>query len=370
MQFKVLQEDFSKCLSTALRFTSTKVQLPVLANILLKTEKGKLIVKATNLETSISLSIGAKVEKEGEITVPAKVMSEVISNLGTGQIDFEVDHEKIKIITPSFKSIVTGMNSSDFPRVVDKSPSESLEIMSLALSDALGDTLFSVSGDETRPVLTGVLVLFNKSEIVFVGTDGFRLSQKKITLKNSSEVEKLILPKSAITEIVRLSANSETVSFSYKKTDKLAIFSFANTILTTRVIEGEFPDFERIIPKSSKTTIRIDKEELSRAVKLASVFARDAANVIKIKVLKDSIMVLAESNKSGVQEMKIDIKAEGEQEGESLIAFNYRFLEEFLNTVKSEEIVIKFSDPNSPVIFLDPSDKDFLHIIMPVKLQG
>lgn len=370
MQFKVLQEDFSKCLNTALRFTSTKIQLPVLANILLKTEKGKLIIKATNLETSISLSIGAKVEKEGEITVPAKVMAEIVSNLGMGQIDFEVDHEKLKIVTSRFKSVVTGMNSSDFPKVADKIPSEALEISSLVLSDALSDTLFSVSGDESRPVLTGVLMLLNKEEVVFVGTDGFRLSQKKIDFKGVNEVEHLILPKNAISEVVRLSAGVDTVGFFYNKTDNLAIFAFANTVLTTRIIEGEFPDFEKIIPKTSKITIRIDKEEMVQAVKLASVFAKDAANVIKMKVLKDSVIILAESSKSGVQEMKIDAKVEGEAGDESIIAFNYRFLEEFLNTVKNEEIVIKFSDPNSPVIFLDPSDKDFLHIIMPVRLQN
>lgn len=370
MQFKVLQEDFSKCLNIALRFTSTKVQLPVLANILLKTEKGKLFIKATNLESSISISIGAKIESEGEITVPAKVMSEIVSNLSAEQIDLEVDHEKLKIVSSKFKSTITGMNSSDFPKIVDKISPDALEISSETLSEALKDTLFSVSNDETRPILTGVLVLLGKTEVVFVGTDGFRLSQKKNSLKGPVEVESLILPKNAISEVIRLADGAENVKFSYKKVDKLAIFSFANMVLTTRVIEGEFPDFEKIIPKSSKTTLRIDKDELFRAVKLAGVFARDASNVVKVRIFKESLTVLSESSKSGTQEMKVDAKIEGHPEGELVVAFNYRFLEEFLTTVKGEEIVIKLSDPNSPVLFLDPQDKDFLHIIMPVKIQG
>lgn len=369
MKLTVLQEDLSKHLNTALRFSSSKVQLPVLANILLKTDKGKLFVKATNLETSVSISMGAKIEADGEITVPARTITEIISNLKPGQINLEVDKEKIKIESAGFKSVLSGMNASDFPKITDKITSDAVEISSQTLSDALESTLFTVSTDETRPVLTGVLVYSDKQKTGFVGTDGFRLSRKMVAVSAGEESLKLILPRNAISEIVRLSKEEELVKYVFKKTDNQVVFSMGNTVLTTRIIEGEFPDFERIIPKSSPVILRMDKDDLLRAVKLAGIFAKDAANVIKMKVLKDSVEISAESSKSGTQETKVEAKVEGGVPEKLTIAFNYRFVEDFLGVTKSEEVLIKAGDPNSPALFLDPTDQEFLHIIMPIRLQ-
>lgn len=368
MEIQVLQENLSKALSICNRFTSSRVQLPVLANILLKTNKNKLLLSATNLETSISINIGAKVTKDGEITVPARVISEVVSNLDSGQLDLQVEKEIIKIKATDFESDITGLNSSDFPKVPSEIGVKNFEIDSSDFLDALSSVLFAVSTDETRPVLTGVLMIFGKEYLTLVATDGFRLSQKKIKTKGAREEMRFILPKNVLSELSRI-VESETVKLSYKKTDNQLIFGLNDLVLSSRIIEGEFPDFERIIPKESKIKVFLGREDLLRAVKLAGVFARDSANVVKLNISSESLEVTAESSQSGTQKKKLDAKIESDLSGDFTVAFNYRFVEDFLNAAKGENIRIEFSEPNAPALFLDEKDKDFLHIIMPVRLQ-
>ena len=369
MDLQVLQENLSKALSTCLRFTSSKVQLPVLANILLRTNKNKLLLSATNLETSVSVQVGAKVIKEGSLTIPARVITELVNNLGPGQVNLSSDKENLKIKTQNFESVISGMSSSEFPNVPSETGAQSFRISSKNLLDALSITLFAVSVDETRPVLTGVLILIDKETLTLVATDGFRLSQKKITIDKSKEEIKLILPKGVLSELARLSDN-EFVNFSYKRSDNQVVLGLSDSVLSSRVIEGEFPDFERIIPKETKIKVKVDKDELLRSIKLAGVFARDSANVVKLTTSENSLEVLAESSLSGSQKTSIDAKIENGVSGAFTIAFNYRFVEDFLNTVKGESISLEFSDPNSPALFLDDKDTNYLHIIMPVKLQS
>jgi DNA polymerase-3 subunit beta len=369
MKLQVLQENLSKALSISTRFTSSKVQLPILANILLKASKNKLEIAATNLETSISLKIGAKVEKTGDITVPARTINDLVGNLSTGQVSLEAKKEQLKISASGFQSKLSGVNSSDFPKLPGKSDKGVIDLPQDDLSAALSQVLFAVSPDETRPVLTGILFIIDKGNISLVATDGFRLSQKKLNIKPkySGDELRLIIPKNTLSELTRL-FNSEKVGFSFNKSDNQVIFDLPDIVLTSRVIEGEFPDFERIIPKDTKIEVNVDKDELLRAVKLASVFARDAANVVKVDIDKNSLKILAESSQSGSQETQVDAKIEG-VEKELKIAFNYRFLEEFLNSVEGDDVTIKLTDANSPTVFLDPKDKEYLHIIMPVRLQ-
>ncbi|KKQ97975.1 MAG: polymerase III subunit beta protein [Candidatus Woesebacteria bacterium GW2011_GWB1_39_12] len=371
MKIQVLQENLSKAVSICSRFASSRIQLPVLANILLKTTKSKFTLSATNLEMSVSISIGAKIEKEGQITVPARVLNDLILNLNTGTVNLEVEKESLRITNLSFESTISGMNASDFPSLPEEVGVDVLKISSNEILDALSCTLFAVSSDETRPVLTGTLIIIKESNLTLVATDGFRLSQKKINISKVKEEKKMILPKNALAELSRL-VSGEDVQFSFKKSEKQVVFGFDDIILGSRIIEGEFPDFERIIPKETKIKVVLDKEEFLRGVKLASVFARDAANVVKLVIDKDFIKISAEGGQ-GSQTTKIEAKVDGNgktDNEEFIIAFNYRFLEDFLNAVKGDDIQLEFSDPNAPALFLDPKDANFLHIIMPVRLQS
>lgn len=371
MKLTVLQENLANALAITSRFTSSRAQLPVLANILFSTGKTKLKLSATNLETSAAVNLGAQIKEDGEITVPAKVIAEIVANLPPGPLDLESDKEHLKIKTQNFSSKVLGMNSADFPKVPQTiDPTESLSLPKEELLLALNQVLFAVSADESRPILTGVLFLFAKESLSLVATDGFRLSQKKIGLKKAVTIKKMVLPKNPLIEITRLSEGAQDVKMALKEKENQVVFGIGETILSSRVLEGEFPDYEKIIPKSSSIKVRLDKEELLRAVKLASVFARDSANIVKIKVKKDSIRLAAESSQAGNQEMEVEAKTDGDLPAEGFeISFNYKFLEEFLRAIEGEEVRMEFADSSSPGVFTDPKDPDFLHLIMPVKIQ-
>lgn len=369
MKLQILQDNLEKAVSTASRFASPKAQLPILGNILISTSKSKISISATNLEISVSVGAGAKIEEEGVISVPAKVMSELVSNLPKETVTLSAEKEQLKVSVGGFSSTVLGMDPTDFPKIPGSvSRDSSTPIPKRELIEALSQVSFSASTDETRPVLTGVLFIWEKETLTLVATDGFRLSKKVVSVKSSGSGSRQILPKSILSEISRsTSGEGEEILFSLQEKDKQIIFGVGDTVLTSRLLEGDYPDFEKIIPKNTPIKILVDKEEFLRAVKLASIFARDAANVVKIKVLKESLKIVAESSQSGSQETKVDAKIEGATP-DFEISFNFRFLDEFAHSVKGEEIKMEFSGTNAAGIFTDSSDSKYLHLIMPVRV--
>ncbi len=371
MKLQILQENLTKALITASRFASTKAQLPILGNILLSAQKTKMLVSSTNLEVSVAIAVGAKVEEEGEISIPSKTISEIVANLPKETIGISSEKEQLKIAGTNFSSTILGMNASDFPKIPNSvSKDKSISISKKDMVTALSQVVFAASTDETRPVLTGVLFIWGKDTLSLVATDGFRLSQKQIKLSVPVEFPRIILPKMILSEISRSGEEDGELFLDLKDKDKQAVFGIGDITLSSRLLEGEYPDFEKILPKSSAIKILCDKEEFLRTVKLASVFARDSANIVKIKVLKDLLKITAESGSSGSQETKIDAKVDfsGESSGPFEIAFNYRFLEDFLHSVSGEEVKMDFSDTDKAGLFTDTSDASYLHLIMPVRV--
>ncbi len=368
MKLQILQENFAKAITLASRFTTTRAQLPILGNILLSSTKTKLNISSTNLEISVSTQLGAKVESEGEISVPSKVLSELVSNLPKETLTLEGEKEHLKISSSSFSSNILGMDSSDFPKIPGSvHKDKSFTLPKVDFSEGLSKVIFATSTDETRPLLTGVLFLLEKGGLTLVATDGFRLSKKIIKTTSFKGSSKFILPKTILSEVGRL-AELDEVIFEIQEKEKQVVFEIGDTVLSSRLLEGEFPDYEKIIPKTSITKITLDKEDLLRAVKLAAPFSRDSANIVKIKALKEGITISAESSQAGSQETKVEAKVEGENKLE--IAFNYKFLEDFLSSIKGEEVRIEFSSVDKAGLFLDPSDQNYLHLIMPVKIQS
>lgn len=373
MKLKILQENLEKAINIAGRFSSSKAQLPILGNILFSARKNKLYVSSTNLEISASVQTGAKIEEEGEITIPAKVIIDLISNLPKDTIEFDSEKEHLKINSESFSSNVLGIDSTDFPKVpsfVDEK--KSVQIHKDLFSEALSKILFATSMDETRPVLTGVFFILEKNKLTTVATDGFRLSKKKISLDDYQGVENsIVIPKNILGEMSRGVFNSEYVYLEINEKEKQVLFGIGETVLTSRLLEGEYPDFEKIIPKKTEINVTLDKEELLRAVKLAAIFARESANVVKLKIMKDSVKISAESGQAGSQETRVDAKVEdGTSEtssGKFEIAFNYKYLEDFILSTKSEEVFMGFNTTSSAGVFKDTGDSDYLHLIMPVK---
>ncbi len=363
MKLQVLQENLARGLTIASRFVSPKAQLPILANTLLSAKKNKLTLLATNLETSVAIGVGAKVDKEGEVAVPARTITDLVTNLSPGQLSLSVTKEQLEIAKEDFSSKVAGINASDFPKI-PQDVGKTAVALPKDFKEALSKLIFAASVDETRPVLTGILFIFD-STLSLVATDGFRLSKVDIKTKSSQKKAQIILPKNTLAELSRL-VGEEAIKMQIKGSENQVVFGVDKIVLSSRVIEGSFPDWQKIIPKSSSLKVLVDREELARAVKLASVFARESANIVKLLVGKKGIEVTASSQRSGQQRTKVDAKVEGEG---IEISYNYRFIEEFLNSVDGEEISMEFNDSKSPGVFTDPKNKNYLHLIMPVRVQ-
>ena len=363
MEVTLLTSEFAKTLNVASRFVSTRSTLPILSNIALKSEKSSVLVLSTDLEVSLAAKVGAKISEEGEIALPSKAFSETIANLGGEQVILKNEGEVVVIQSEGFKSQLNGINTSEYPRIVDKVSESALSIPTKLLVPALNKVLFAASTDEARPILTGVLFIFRKNELVLVATDGFRLSQKKFDLESTLDDTQIVVPKRILAELPRLVTTPE-VSFESLKEDNLVAFAIPNIVLTSRVLEGEFPNYERIMPKLTRCNVNVSKEDLARAVKLSSIFARDNANTIKLTVKENELMISGESQKNGTEELNIPAKVEGEKVS---VSFNFRFIEEFLGVVGGESVELKLNDATAPSVFSDPKDASFLHLIMPVR---
>ena len=367
MKVTVLRKEFSGLLNMASRFASSRAQLPILENVVIQASKTKLNVMATNLEISVSATIGAKVEEEGSLAVPARVINDLINNLKSDTVEIESKKEQIKIISDGFNASVVGMNTSDFPAIPTSGGSKAISLPSKNLVDVLSKVMFSVSRDDTRPVLTGVLLVFDSSskKMTAISSDGFRLSQKSVKIAGGISDERVIIPRAFLSELTKLLENGdEEVKFEVSKADNQVVVECGNVVMSSRVIEGDFPNFEKIIPKSSRVKVNVGLEDLEQAMKVASVFARDASNVVKIKVGKDDLAVDARSSKSGEQEMRVPARVEGES---MEINYNYRFVEEFLGVCEGSEVGIELTDGETAGVFKDGGDKEYFHLIMPVR---
>ncbi len=373
MKVSILQENLSKGLNIVNRFILPRAQLPILNNFLIKTEEGRLKLSATNLETGINLWLGAKIEKEGEICVPAKNLTEYISLIPPQKINLEVEKNFLKITSESYQANFISLTASEFPIIptLKKKPEISLNNKDLAL--AISQVAFAAAQDEGRPALTGVLFKIKKDKLVLVATDGFRLSVKEIGgLKNGEEnklPKELIIPARALIEVGKIISEvgeEDSLGLTVTPESNQIIFSTPEVEVISRLIEGKFPDFEKIIPEKSKTQITIETEDLLQAVRAASIFAREAANIIKFEIKGSKLEVSSDNPQLGENKVTLEIKTEGEG---GKIAFNSRYLLDFLNSVKSDLVSFEMTTALNPGIFKPANDKSYLHVIMPIRMS-
>ena len=368
MKIEVLQDKLAKALNISSRFIASRAQLPILGNVMLEADKAKLLVLATNLEMSSMVSIGSKVTTSGKITVPSRTFFDIVANLSPGNVILEAEKEQLKVTSGAFTGSVLGINASDFPAIPTSLSKNAFKLPQKDLLTGLTKTLFCVSTDEARPILTGVLLVFSDTGLTLVATDGFRLSKKKIAVKTNLADQKVVLPKNILQEIAK-QLKSDFLNVEFNAESNQALFGFEDVVLSSRIIEGDFPDYEKIIPKSFNVSVLLDKLDLLQAVKLSSVFARESSNVIRLVVKKGGVSVSSESEKTGTEVTHLDAKIEGLEE-ELTVAYNFRFIEDFLGVVESEEVRLELTDGSSPGVFKDSKDPDFLHLIMPVKIQS
>jgi len=372
VKVSVLQENLNQGLTTALRFISTRPQLPVLANCLLAVDKGRLKISATNLEAGISLWLGAKIEKEGQTTVLAKTLAEYVACLPADRVDLEIIESNLRVASVSTLATFPTIAAAEFPKIAAFPAKADLQLSLAAFSQAVSEVAFSAGQDEGRPVLTGVLLKKEEKGFSLVGTDGYRLSVKNFSLDSGLPGD-LIIPARVLSEAVRLKGEKSEekeggiLGVAVTQEENQVIFALPEIELSCRLIEGSFPDYEKIIPKEETTKIIFDREEFLRAVRLASIFARESANIVKLKIEEQKLKISANSPQVGENESTVAIKQEGEDQE---IAFNFRFLLDFLNNTISQEVSLGMTGPLNPGVFRLVGDNSLLHLVMPVRLQS
>lgn len=364
MKFSLLSENLQKNLSFVNRAVSVKSQSPILGNFLLEAKKGKLTISATDLEIGIRIEVPANIEKEGGVMIPAKIFTDFISSIPTGKTSFELIENNLKVTAGKAKSNFQTSNKEEFPKLFDEKGEKLFEIKKENLEKDFTSVVFAASTDIGRPALSGVLIkgdTGNKAEIV--ATDGYRLSLKQ--LNKDFSTSSFLIPARIIKELLT-NKNEEDIAVFISKKNNQIIFEQEGIIIVGRLIDAEFPNYEKIIPQDFEVKVWFNKNELYEAVKLSSIFARDSANIIKLSILKNSISVSANAPSVGENVSEVEAKVEGE---ENQIAFNARYLLDLLGTIDEEEMVFEMTGPLSPGVFKLKNDPTFLHLIMPIRVQ-
>ena len=372
MKVSLLFENFSKKILFANHAISSRSQLPILLNFLIQAKEGKLTISATDLEIGIVVDIPAKIEEEGEITIPAKTLTELISATPVDKITLETKPEGLVMTGEKIKTVFQTTPAEDFPRLYEER-GEKVASVKRGLTDKdFSRVVFAASPDTERPALSGVLIRKERGGYSLVATDGYRLSLKKHAMAGKEKgvgETSVIVPSRVIRELILMGkeAEGEDVSVYVSSEKNQILFSEEDTTLVGRLIEGEFPNYEKIIPQSHSTKTVFSREELQRAVKASYVFARQTANIVKLSVQKDKIIVSANAPSVGNSIVEVEAKTTG---SENEIAFNARYLLDFFSNIEEDEISFEMAGPLAPGVFKIVGDDSFLHLIMPIRVQG
>jgi len=370
-----MQENLSKALNHVIKAVSSRPNIPVLANVLIETEKSRLKLSATNLEIGISTWIGAEVEVEGKITVSAKLLSEFVNSLKAGKIELAMNDQKLVVTSVDNNAEFFVIPADDFPTVPGVEGDSTLEVNGHVFADAVTRTAVAAATDESRPVLTGLLLKTEGKDLTMVGVDGFRLSKKVLKLsKTGEEPITEIVPAKALAEVARLVsdvAGEDDMLMVYLMASKnQMLFKINDVELSTRLIEGKFPNYEDILPDDQNLRVTINKKDLSDILKVVNIFARNAVgNKARFAVnASDAKLTLSATVADvGNNESSIDIHDVSGDDFET--GYNVRFLADMINTIKSDDVMFETLGPTKPGVSLDPKATDFLHAVMPLFLQ-
>ncbi len=370
MKVILIKDKLIKAINTVIKMVSNQVTLPILSNILLTTENGRLKISATDLEIGIETWIGAQIVEEGTVTIPAKLFFEYISSISEEKITIEEDNNKINITGTSIKSVIRGLPANDFPLIPKiKKPLAEINIDAKDIKNNLSKCLFACATDETRPVLTGMLLKITKESYIFAATDSYRLNEIVIkhAEKNINPMD-VIIPKRTLVELMRIIADSEE-KIKIIIGENQIVFEFNDTYFISRLVEGTFPEYGQIIPKKFNLTMEMVKSELVKQLRTASLFSRDNANNIKLSCSKDKkIIIQSTSQQLGNNRSELNLKSFDGKEID--FSVNALYLLDVLGAIKDENIIIKLVDAQSPILIQSSNDLNYTAIIMPLRQEG
>jgi DNA polymerase-3 subunit beta len=375
MKVSCLQENLAKGLSVVGRAVSPRSTLPVLGNVLLATDAGRLKLSATNLEVGINCWIGAKVEEEGAITVPARTFIDLVNALPPERVDMElvVRTQTLNLHAGRSEANIKGIDAQEFPLVPVPEGEGGIPIETEVLRTAVGQVAFAAATDESRPILTGVLAKFEDTRLTLAAADGFRLSVRSVALPQSiPDPFSIIIPSRALTELVRVSGEQEDpIVITVTPTRNQVLFQLTDIVLVSQLIDGNFPDYRQIIPQDSTTHTVMDTAAFLKACKTALIFARDAAHITRLHVKPGTelspghVVVSATSAETGDDVSELDASIEGE---DVEIAFNVKYLIDVLSVAGTPQVALDTTTSSSPGVIRPVGEVDYTHVIMPMHL--
>jgi len=362
MKLQVTQENLNKALGIVARVANTRGTLPVLGNVLIKTVHNRLSVSATNLDIAITYYIGAKVSDEGAITVPARLMQDFVSSLPSSVINLNLDDYRLNIATNQYQSVINGVSAEEFPVMPTIEGGASWKISGSQLRKSIQQVAIAASGDEARPVLTGVLLHSKDGNLYMAATDSYRLAEKR--LDNSSEEVELLVPGSAMQDLLRILSDYED-EVEVVSDEQQVLFRVGDVELVARLIEGKYPDYRKLIPATFAVTANLKRADLLNVTKVSSLFARESAGSITINVDEETQKLSIRSVASQLGENTA--AADAKVTGTGVITLNSRYLLDALHALSGDDVLFCFNGKLEPTVVRDPAADDYTHIIMPLK---
>jgi DNA polymerase III subunit beta len=374
MKVSVSQQQLAQGLGIVSRAVSPRSTLPVLANVLLATDEGRLRLSATNLELGITCWTGAQIQEEGSITVPARLLTDLVSTLPNDLVHLTVNMNTctLAVNCGSSSTEIKGIDAQEFPPMPATDMSEGVQIKVSDFKEMVQQVAFAASSDEARAVLQGVQTVISGNEIAMAATDGFRISVRKVPLDQpSSRQQAMIIPARALNELARIASDGEhIISMIVPAGRGQVVFRLESAELVSQLIDGNFPDYKVIMPRSFKSHTIVSTAAFLKACKQAEIIARNGNNVVRLNLQPMSdrpsqVEVSSQSEETGSNETQIDATIEGPG---LIIAFNVRFLREVLEIIKTPNLVLETNDHKSPARVQPVGDENFQHVIMPMHL--
>ena len=376
MKVTVLQENLARGLGTVSRAVSPRSTLPVLNNILIATDEGRLRLSATNLEMGITCWIGAKIEEEGSTTVPARTFADLVNNMPDQQVRLLLDSstQTLNMRSGASNNDIKGLDAQEFPPLPTPDFADAILINVSDFKEMIHQVVFAASTDEARPVLMGVHITVDKDNITLAAADGFRLSVRKATLSSAApKPVSAIVPAKALAELARIAGDGDQmIQMVLPKGRGQVVFRVKDAELVSQLIDGTFPDYQQIIPRGHKSRMIVSTTSLLKACKQAEIFAREGSNVARLNIkaaagelTPSEVEISAASEETGSNETIVEATVDGIG---LLIAFNVKFLREVLEVIKTPNVAVETSAPNAPGVVKPVGEDGFIHVIMPMHL--
>jgi DNA polymerase-3 subunit beta len=369
MKFICLQENLKEALTTCERTIGKNVTLPVLNNILIEDDDGRIKISSTDLEVGINFWLSGKIIEKGSITCPARILANLVNNLPNQKIELEGRNNVLSVKSNSIHSSIQGISAEDFPIIPKNKNRDFIGLSSLVFKNALTQVINSVAVSETRPEISGIFLKINQEGLKLTATDSFRLGEKTVLEKHFKLEDgkagdyAVIFPQKIAQEIIRVAGEQEKPLKIFIDSNQI-LFSLGNINLISRLIEGQYPDYQAIIPKKTATQVKALKDEFLGAIKIAGIFS-SKVNDVKVKVLpQKSVLEIESRSEFGNNRSQVSAKVSGSQ---LEAVFNFRYLIDGLANISSKEVVMEFNDENSPAVLRAADDSSYFYIVMPIR---